>query len=101
LLERICWKKWINNEINLTWLTLSSSPSTRSFHLFISLFQARWTKPIKLEQICSGGVYCLELKDKEHSTQFIHLNPVNFSFLSFTHTLSFDLIWFDFSFHRW
>jgi hypothetical protein len=35
--------------------------------------------------ICVGGVYCLKLKDKEHSTQFIHLDPVNFSFFSFTH----------------
>jgi hypothetical protein len=34
----------------------------------------------KEKQICSGGVHCLRLKDKEHSTQFIHLNPVNFSF---------------------
>jgi hypothetical protein len=41
----------------------------------------------KEKQICGGGVHCLKLKDKEHSTQFIHLNPVNFSFLS----PSFDL----------
>jgi hypothetical protein len=30
--------------------------------------------------ICGGGVYCLKLRDKEHSTQFIHLKPVKFSF---------------------
>jgi hypothetical protein len=35
---------------------------------------------IQEKQICSGGVHCLKLQDKEHSTQFIHLNPVNFSF---------------------
>jgi hypothetical protein len=35
----------------------------------------------KEKQICSGGVHCLKLEDKEHSTQFIHLNPVNFEFL--------------------
>jgi hypothetical protein len=38
----------------------------------------------KEKPICSGGVHCLKLEDKEHSTQFIHLNPVNFSFFSFT-----------------
>jgi hypothetical protein len=39
--------------------------------------------------ICCGGVHCLKLKDKKHSTQFIHLNPVNFSFsLSLPHTQS-------------
>jgi hypothetical protein len=32
------------------------------------------------KQICGGGVYCLKLEDKEHSAQFIHLKPVNFSF---------------------
>jgi hypothetical protein len=36
----------------------------------------------KEKQICDGGVHCLKLNDKEHSTQFIHLKPVNFSFLS-------------------
>jgi hypothetical protein len=40
---------------------------------------------------CNGGVYCLKLKDKEHSTQFIHLNPVKFSFLSLSFSFS-DLI---------
>jgi hypothetical protein len=34
----------------------------------------------KEKTICDGGVHCLKLEDKEHSTQFIHLNPVNFSF---------------------
>jgi hypothetical protein len=37
----------------------------------------------KEKQICGGGVHCLKLKDKEHSTQFIHLNPVNFLFFYF------------------
>jgi hypothetical protein len=32
----------------------------------------------KEKPICGGGVHCLKLADKEHSTQFIHLNPVNF-----------------------
>jgi hypothetical protein len=48
--------------------------------------------------ICGGGVHCLKLNDKEHSTQFIHLKPVNFSFLSFMDTFSFDLICFVFCF---
>jgi hypothetical protein len=43
--------------------------------------------------VFSEGVYCLKLEDKEHSTQFVHLNPVNFSFFLFTHTVS-HLIWF-------
>jgi hypothetical protein len=34
----------------------------------------------KEKSICGGGVHCLKLNDKEHSTQFIHLKPVNFSF---------------------
>jgi hypothetical protein len=43
--------------------------------------------------ICDGGVHCLKLEDKEHSTQFIHLNPVNFFFHLNTHThFLFDLI---------
>jgi hypothetical protein len=45
----------------------------------------------KEKQICGGGVHCLKLNDKEHSTQFIHLNPVNFSFHSplFSHLICF------------
>jgi hypothetical protein len=45
----------------------------------------------KEKQICGGGVHCLKLNDKEHSTQFIHLNPVNFSFhsLLFSHLFSY------------
>jgi hypothetical protein len=34
----------------------------------------------KEKSICCGGLHCLKLNDKEHSTQFIHLYPVNFSF---------------------
>jgi hypothetical protein len=49
----------------------------------------------KEKSICGGGVHCLKLNDKEHSTQFIHLNPVTFSFLSLSHTHTFS---FDFSF---
>jgi hypothetical protein len=37
---------------------------------------------------CCGGVHCLKLNDKEHSTQFVHLYPVNFSFHSLVQTLS-------------
>jgi hypothetical protein len=37
----------------------------------------------KEKPICVGGVHCLKLKDKEHSTQFIHLNPV---IIHFSHT---------------
>jgi hypothetical protein len=36
--------------------------------------------------ICGGGVHCLKLEDKEHSIQYIHLNPVRFSFLFLSHT---------------
>jgi hypothetical protein len=42
--------------------------------------------------ICGGGQHCLKLQDKEHSTQFIHLKPVNFSL--FFHCLSFFLLFF-------
>jgi hypothetical protein len=39
----------------------------------------------KEEKICGGGVHCLKLNDKEHSTQFIHLNPVKL-FISLSHS---------------
>jgi hypothetical protein len=45
----------------------------------------------KQKPICCGGVYCLKLEDKEHSTQFIHLIPVNLS----VHTFSFVLFFFS------
>jgi hypothetical protein len=48
----------------------------------------------KEKLICGGGVHCLKLEDKEHSTQFIYLKPVSFSFLTLSHN-SFD---FDFYF---
>jgi hypothetical protein len=32
--------------------------------------------------LCGGGIFCLKLEDEEHSTQFVHLVPVKFSFLS-------------------
>jgi hypothetical protein len=48
-------------------------------------------KQKKEKQICGVGVHCLKLEDKEHSTKFIHLNPVNFSFLSLSLTSSFYL----------
>jgi hypothetical protein len=44
--------------------------------------QKQQQKQEKEKPICCGGVHCLKLKDKEHSTQFIHLNPVNFLFSS-------------------
>jgi hypothetical protein len=37
----------------------------------------------RAKPICGGGVHCLKLNDKEHSTQFVHLKPVPSWFLSF------------------
>jgi hypothetical protein len=41
----------------------------------------------EIKLICGGGVHCLRLEDKEHSTQFIHLTPVNFPFLAHRNSL--------------
>jgi hypothetical protein len=44
-------------------------------------------KQQKEKLICGGGVHCLKLEEKEHSTQFIHLNPVSFEFSCLIHHL--------------
>jgi hypothetical protein len=66
--------------------TESLSVSTITMMMMIDDKEQETEKPL-----CNGGVHCLKLKDKKHSTQFIYLKPVNFSFFSLIHIFSFDL----------
>jgi hypothetical protein len=38
-------------------------------------------------KVCFGGVHCLKLEDKKHSTQFKHFKPVHFSFIHLSFSL--------------